>query len=258
MKKPLVSIITPSFNQGVWLEQAIKSVLGQTYASIEYIIIDGGSTDGSKEIIEKYANQLTYWQSKPDGGQANALNIGFKHCKGELIAYLNADDAFDTKAVEGIINAYEVNQEFGIYYGLCRTIDAHGNELEGLKGDQTRFTDLAGKGMLPYMYQPTCFFNRVYLQREDFVNESYNYAFDYDLILSVAQNKSVLFLNREIASYRVHNNSKSNLHKIEAYKEKLSIQEAYSTSDFLKIKWKRFKLALAQKTGKIVNGKAAL
>jgi glycosyltransferase involved in cell wall biosynthesis len=258
MKKPLVSIITPSFNQGVWLEKAIQSVLCQTYPNIEYIIIDGGSNDGSKEIIEQNQDKLAYWQSKPDKGQTDALNIGFSKAKGDLIAYLNADDLYFPTAVEGIVNAYEVNQEFGIYYGLCRTIDSVGTEIEGLQGDQTKFNNLVKNGMLPYMFQPACFFNKQYLTNEDFVNPKYKYAFDFDLILSLAKTKSVLFLNREIASYRVHDKSKSYLHKIEAYKEKLSIQEKYNSADFLKLKWKRLKLVLAQQTGKIVNGSAAL
>jgi hypothetical protein len=130
--------------------------------------------------------------------------------------------------------------------------------LEPARGDQTKFDDLVTHGMLPYIYQPTCFFNSKFLGRDEFVNAKYLYAFDYDLILSIAKNKSILFLNREIASYRVHQQSKSHLHKIEAYKEKLSIQEKYNSSAFLKLKWKRLKLALAEKTGKIVNGKAAL
>ncbi len=258
MKKPLVSIITPSFNQSVWLEEAIKSVLAQTYPNIEYIIIDGGSTDNSKEIIERYQDKLAYWHSKSDGGQADALNIGFSKAKGDLIAYLNADDLLYPTAVEGIVNAYEVNQEFGIFYGLCKTIDGEGRELIGLQGDQTKFDHLVTNGMLPYIYQPACFFNKQFLGSENLVNTKYKYAFDYDLILSIAKSKSILFLNREIASYRVHDKSKSHLHKVEAYKEKLSIQENYNSKDFLKLKWKRLKLALAEKTGKMVNGRAAL
>jgi glycosyltransferase involved in cell wall biosynthesis len=258
MSQPLVSIITPSFNQAKWLEQTIKSVLAQTYKNVEYIIIDGGSTDGSKEIIEKYASQLTYWQSEKDGGQADALNIGYKRAKGNLIAFLNADDLLMPNAVEGIVNAYEVNQEFSIYYGKCKTIDTHGDLITEGQGNQIRFDDLAKNGMLPNMYQPACFFNRNYINRSFFVDKQYHFAFDYELILFLASAQTVLFLNRDVASYRVHDDSKSNLFKIEAYKEKLSLQEKYSRKDFLLIKWKRVKLAIAEKTGKIANGKAAL
>lgn len=258
MNLPLVSIITPSFNQAKWLEQTIQSVLGQTYPNIEYIVIDGGSTDGSLEIIKKYADKLTYWQSEKDNGQAHALNIGFNKAKGDLIAYLNADDLYEPNAVEGIIKAYEVNQEYAIYYGKCKTIDENGNLLSEGAGDSISYSDLLKIGMLPYMFQPACFFNKAYLTRDAFVNEKYLYAFDYELILSFAANKSTCFLNRDVASYRIHENSQSSLHKIDAYKEKLSIQETYNKRDFLSFRWKRMKLAISEKAGKITNGKAAL
>lgn len=251
MTKPLVSVITPSYNQAQWLEQTIQSVLGQTYSNVEYIIIDGGSTDGSKEIIEKYASRLAYWQCEKDGGQADAINIGFKKAKGEILAYLNADDLLEPNAIEGIINAYEVNQEFAIYYGKCKTIDEHGNLLEEGKGNPIKFDDLVKNGMLPHIYQPACFFNSAYFTREKIVDTHYQFAFDYELILSLACTKQMMFLNRDIASYRVHPQSKSHLNKVAAYKEKLTIQEHYSRKDILLFKWRRLKLALAQKTGKI-------
>lgn len=251
MLKPLVSIVTPSFNQASWLEQTIQSVLNQTYDNIEYIIIDGGSTDGSKEIIEKYAAHLKYWQSKPDGGQADAINIGFKMAKGQLLAYLNADDLYEPTAVETMVNTYEVNQEFAIYYGRCKTIDEKGNLLKEGQGSQLKFESLAKDGMLPHIYQPACFFNSSYFTRNYFVDTQYKFAFDYELILHLSLSKSILFLNRDVASYRVHDASKTSLNQVEAYKEKLSIQEKYNKGDFFLHKWKRFKLAVAQKSGKI-------
>jgi|688.fasta_scaffold205330_3 glycosyltransferase involved in cell wall biosynthesis len=258
MSKPLVSIITPSFQQAKWLESCINSVLNQTYENIEYIIIDGGSTDGSKEIIEKYSDKLSFWQSKKDNGQANAINIGYKKAKGEIIAYLNADDLLEPWAVETIIRVFEVNKEFAIIYGKCKTIDENNNLIKEAEGHQLRFDGLLAEGMLPGMYQPACFFNKTYLDPEFMVDETYKNAFDYELILNLSSQKTILFVNKDIAAYRIHNNSKSNLNKIEAYKEKLSIQEKYGKSDFFKWKWKRLKLAVAEKTGKIANGKAAL
>ncbi|OYU95161.1 MAG: hypothetical protein CFE21_12710 [Bacteroidetes bacterium B1(2017)] len=251
MNQPLVTIITPSFNQAQWLEATIQSVLTQSYKNIEYIIIDGGSTDGSKEIIEKYSHKLAYWQSEKDKGQAFAINIGFKKAKGDLVAYLNSDDLLEPKAVEGIVNAFEVNQEFAILYGKCKTIDANGNLIHEAQGNPIKFDSLARNGMLPNIFQPACFFNVAYITNWYLVNEEYQFAFDYDLILSLAKIKTILFLNREIASYRVHENSKSSKFIVEAYKEKLSIQEKYDRGGFLFFKWQRIKLALAQLTGKM-------
>ena len=91
---PRITVVTPSFNQAPFLEQTILSVLGQCYPNLEYIVMDGGSTDGSREIIERYAPQLAYWQSQPDGGQAAAINAGFARATGEILCWLNSDDYF--------------------------------------------------------------------------------------------------------------------------------------------------------------------
>ncbi|MFN4082974.1 MAG: glycosyltransferase family 2 protein [Bacteroidia bacterium] len=258
MEQPLISIITPSFNQAKWLETCILSVLNQNYSNFEYIIIDGGSTDESVSIIKKYEDKLAYWQSKPDGGQAKALNIGYKKAKGQIIAYLNADDCYEPGCFESVVRTYEVNQEYAIYYGKCKTIDAEGNLLHEGQGDQIKFSKLLKDGMLPHMFQPACFFNHRYLNREYFINEKFNLAFDYELILSLAQQKSILFLNRDFASYRVHKDSKSQKLAKEAYKEKLSIQQQFSKGDFLLWQWRKLKFNIADKTGHFAKNKAAL
>jgi hypothetical protein len=126
--------------------------------------------------------------------------------------------------------------------------------LKEAEGNQIRYDDIVRDGMLPNIYQPACFFNTAYLSREQFVDEKYKFAFDFEVILSLSSVKTLLFLNRDVASYRVHIKSKSHLFKVDALKEKLSIQEKYSKKDFLLFKWRRLKLAIAEKTGKISNG----
>src|SRR6185369_4878244 len=99
MSFPKITIVTPSFNQGRWIEQTIRSVLDQGYPNLEYIVLDGGSTDGSSEIIERYAGSLAFWASEPDGGQAAAINRGFARATGSLLGWINSDDLLEPGAL---------------------------------------------------------------------------------------------------------------------------------------------------------------
>jgi len=250
MDNPLVSIITPSYNQAKYLEQTILSVLNQSYQNIEYIIIDGGSTDGSVDIIKKYESQLAYWHSKPDAGQANAINIGFAKSKGQIIAYINSDDYYEPNAVQTVVRTYEINDEFAIFYGNCNTVDTDGNIIKESEGSQVSYEYLLKVGMLPKIFQPACFFNRAYLGRKYFVDEKLKYAFDYELLLHLIKEKSSLFLYSTFANYRIHNKSKSYTNAFEAYKEKIQVQENTSVRHMYLWKWRRVKLFISVILGK--------
>ena len=112
-----VSIITPSYNQGKFLEQTIQSVLNQTYRNIEYLVIDGGSTDNSVDIIKKYEENIAYWISKSDNGQADAINKGFKLAKGDLVCWVNSDDILYPNYVTDRVQQFKENPNAGMIYG---------------------------------------------------------------------------------------------------------------------------------------------
>ena len=236
-----VSIVTPSFNQAKFLEETILSVLNQTYRDIEYIIIDGGSTDGSVDIIKKYADRLTYWISENDRGQAHAINKGFEKCTGDIFAYLNSDDLLELDAVEKIVNAYQQEPNAAIIYGKCTNIDEQSKTINEAKGASIEFTELLKYTMLPKMHQPACFFNKRFLNRAPLFREDLTYVMDYELILWLMKNRSVKFIDEKIACFRYHDASKTVSKVKEMYLEKMQIQRQYGPSYQLLWLWRRIK-----------------
>ncbi|HLA97025.1 MAG TPA: glycosyltransferase family 2 protein, partial [Anaerolineales bacterium] len=140
--QPLVSIVTPSFNQGRFLEETIQSVLAQDYPRIEYLIVDGGSTDGSLEIIRRYADRLGWWVSEPDRGQTEALNKGFARARGEIFAWLNSDDTYLPQAVSEAVAYLQAHPEAGMVYGDANLVDEHGRVIGKFPARQTDYQRL--------------------------------------------------------------------------------------------------------------------
>ncbi len=254
MNEPLVSIITPSYNQAQFLEQTIQSVLGQTYKNIEYFVMDGGSIDGSVEIIKKYEEKLTYWQSKSDDGQSDAINSAFKKCKGDIIAYINSDDLLMPEAVETVVRCFEVNADYALVFGICSTIDENGNEIAAPQGDHISFNHLLMNGMLPKIFQPACFFNRKYINREFFLDKNLKYAFDYELLLMLMKWNTNLFIYKHFAAYRKHKDAKS-LNIKEAYFEKLKVQMRYGKRYTLLWVYRWLKFLISMQLKKFVKSK---
>jgi glycosyltransferase involved in cell wall biosynthesis len=240
MNEIKVSIVTPSFNQAQFLEETILSVLNQTYKNIEYLIIDGGSTDGSVEIIKNYADKLTYWVSEKDNGQAHAINKGFEKCSGKLFAYLNSDDMLEIDAVEKIVATYSLNQDAAIIYGQCSTIDEAGNIIDKPQGAPIDFNFLLNTGMLPRIYQPACFFNSKYITRHPFFRNDLQFVMDYELLLWLLKTHTAYFIETPIARYRIHAEAKTIAYTQKMYEEKLMIQQEYG----LNTNWKWIKLKI--------------
>jgi glycosyltransferase involved in cell wall biosynthesis len=136
---PKVSIITPSYNQGRFLESTIRSVIGQDYPNIEYIIVDGGSKDESVEVIKKYSDRLAWWVSEKDKGHADALNKGFAHASGEILAWLNSDDTYHPGAVSQAVEILKAHPEVGMVYANANLIDEEGRVVGQFASKQTSY-----------------------------------------------------------------------------------------------------------------------
>jgi glycosyltransferase involved in cell wall biosynthesis len=205
--KPLVSIITPSFNQGLYLEETIKSVLNQDYPNLEYIIIDGGSTDGSLDIIKRYEDRIGYWESEPDLGQTDAINKGFAHAKGEILAWLNSDDTYRPGAIQEAVDYLVAHPEAGMVYGHAFYIDEEGKVVAQFPTAETDYYKLRrGNATIP---QQAAFFRSTLWKMVGPLDPSFYYAMDYDLWTRISSVSPIDYYPRLWANFRLQNLSKS-------------------------------------------------
>ena len=200
-----ISIITPSFNQAQFLEETILSVLNQNYPKIEYIIIDGGSTDGSVEIIKKYEKYLSYWISEPDQGQSAAINKGLKKASGEIVTWLNSDDKFLESALFKIAGHFLHSPDVGLIYGGV-AFDEEKNSETNFGYDNPCLERYMAGMAFP---QPAAFFRRSLLEKTGYLNEKYHYGMDYDLFSRFALITQFKKTNDIFSYYRIHPTSKS-------------------------------------------------
>lgn len=206
---PLISIITPSHNQARFLEETILSVLNQDYPNIEYIIIDGGSTDGSVELIHKYEDCLAYWVSEPDRGQAHAINKGFAHATGDIISWLNSDDIYEPNALRFVGETLDPVAGPYVVFGDCLFVNERGRPMDVYRGiDRPFYRKLCyWRGWdIP---QPTVFVARHVIEEVGPLDESLHLAMDYEWFLRVALHYKFLHLGRILARYRMHPRAKS-------------------------------------------------
>jgi len=155
---PKISVITPSYNQGRFIEQTILSVISQNYPNLEYIIMDGGSTDETIEIIKKYQKYIFHWQSKKDDGQAAAINQGFKLAHGEILCWINSDDLYKTGALEKIASLFELNNQPQLVFGNCIRFKEASKQSKG--SDVIKSHHFHKLSLCDYIIQPSSFWNR--------------------------------------------------------------------------------------------------
>ena len=198
---PIISIVTPSFNQGQYLEETILSVLNQDYPALEFFIIDGGSTDGSVEIIKKYAHRLTYWESKPDRGQSHAINKGFRMASGEIVAWLNSDDLLAPGALKVVAQAWQKNPRLGLISGQTEIIDQAGKPTGNVFGSEPNVINSLLSSENP-VSQPSTFFSTSALKEVGFLDETLHMSMDWDLWLRIGARYPTLFIPKMLSKSR--------------------------------------------------------
>ncbi|MCL4273421.1 MAG: glycosyltransferase [Anaerolineales bacterium] len=219
---PLVSIVTPSFNQAAYLEETIQSVLAQDYPRIEYIVIDGGSTDGSVGVIQKYQSSLAFWVSEQDKGQTDAINKGFNRAKGDILAWINSDDTYNPKAVGEAVLYLMENPDVAMVYADCDFIDEQGRVIGKFASRQTDYQKLR-KGYV-HIPQQTMFFRAKYWKEVGPLDPSFYFAMDYDLWVRIAARAPIKYLpGRTWANFRIHTSSKTNVNDERGWKEMLRV-----------------------------------
>jgi len=220
---PSVSIVTPSYNQGQFIEETIRSVLLQGYPHLEYLIIDGGSTDGSVDIIRKYEPWLAYWVSEPDRGQSHAINKGWERATGDILAYLNSDDLYCPGAIGRAMEGLRENPEYALVYSDGLWIDETSFHWKPCKsGPLDARHLLTVKGT--YIPQPTVFMRRSGLMAVGGLDKSLHMAMDFDLWVKLALRYPLGYLEgRPLAMLRDHALKKTSTRELEGLRCSLTV-----------------------------------
>ena len=223
--KPLVSIVTPSYNQGRFIEDTILSVKNQDYPNIEHIVVDGGSTDNTLDILKKYEGTYNMrWISEPDEGQSDAVNKGFRMAKGEIIGWLNSDDVyFDISAISSVVKFFDKYNDTDVIYGDAAVIDKDNLIMKVLC---TKKFDYRYLQKTCYIVQPAVFFRRKIIDKHK-LDTRLNYAMDYEFWLRIAKEHKFRHISQILAGDRNHEQRKIIARRDEMIKESILVSEEY-------------------------------
>lgn len=212
MTLPTISIVTPSLNQGEFIERTILSVLSQEYPHLEYLVMDGGSSDNTLRVLEKYSGRVK-WVSEPDHGQTNAINKGLRMTHGAILGYLNADDTLLPGSLWKVAEAFTNQPDAMWATGKCRIVDEEGIEI---RKAITRYKNLLLRIgnptlllMTNYISQPATFWRRDALNEVGFFDESLRYVMDYEYWLRLRSRHPLLFIPEYVATFTIHPASKT-------------------------------------------------
>lgn len=243
---PKISIVTPSFNQAQYIEETIKSVLSQDYPCLEHLVIDGGSTDGTLDILRRYESHL-HWVSEPDRGQADAINKGFHQCTGEIVAWLNSDDLYLPGALHQVANLFNQHPGVDVVYGDYHLIDQTGRLL--LTRREISFDYNILLYGLNYISQPATFFRRGVFDSVGYLDDTLHYGLDWEYWLRIASHGGrFAHLPSYLAATRWHTQAKTLIAPPQMYAEHQAIRAKYWHKHQLKSpRWQRWYAAWLNK-----------
>ena len=204
---PKISVITPSYNQVDFLERTIKSVINQNYPNIEFIIIDGGSDDGSIEIIKKYEKYISYWVSEKDNGQSHAINKGLTIATGEWVAWQNSDDIYYPEAFNHIAEAAQKNSECNLIVGNMNLIDQNDNLIRDLHFVKPSYGAMVAEGMV--LSNQVSFWRRKVHQQIGWMDESLHLGFEFDWFLRLTKHTESCSVNEYLGAFRIQPEAKT-------------------------------------------------
>lgn len=204
---PRISVITPSFNQAAFLERTILSVLEQGYPNLEYIVIDGGSRDGSVDIIRKYESRLAYWVSEADQGQAHAINKGLQRASGDWIGWQNSDDIYYPGSFTSLVRAARLSAKADLIIGDMNLVDENDQVLHQLKYVRPTYRSMLAEGMV--MTNQAAFWRRSVHGEIGYLDESLHCGFDYDWFLRLLHRRRARHVSETWGGLRMHDDTKT-------------------------------------------------
>ena len=214
-----ISIVTPSFNQGEFIEQTIRSVIEQDYSDVEHIIVDGGSTDGTVSILSRYPHLR--WKSERDAGQSNAINKGFQESTGQVLAWINSDDYYESNIFGSIVGYFEAHPDCMILYGDITYVRKDGEFLKRTSGDILNYDNLVRSPDI--VRQPSSFWRRSLLDEIGSLDEDLHIVMDFDFFLRAAKRYKFHYLSRNLSFYRSYGENKTGSSRIRQTYEILKV-----------------------------------